>query len=166
MWDTPACALSFLVQQHDEADVLFDLLLAAQEPSRRRTLLAELTLSLTAHMQLEEQLFYPAVFAPNVEDELREANEDHLSIKNAVLDLVTLRLDDPQFAAKVRVAMEQASHHAREEEEGELFPRIRARVAPDQLQAFGLELAARYKALRRAASLRSLAGSSAQRLRL
>ncbi len=140
-------ALALIRTQHDEADALFTALHDATGPERRRAHLTELMIVMIAHMQIEERLLYPAVFTDELEAKLREATEEHLSIKRLLADLDAMPPDDPQFEAKVKVAMEQVEHHARVEEEAELFPKIRARVSQGQLDALGVEMLRSYETL-------------------
>ena len=143
----PLDALTLLRAQHDEADALFAALEEAGGPVRRRTRLAELTTVLMAHMRIEERIFYPSVYSDDLAGDLREANEEHLSIKRVLADLRALAVDDPQFDAKVKVAKEQVEHHAREEEEQQLFPKVAARVSQGRLDALGVDMQRLYDQL-------------------
>ncbi len=56
---------------------------------------------------------------------LDEAVEEHLSAKRLLKDILALKTGDQSLDAKLEVLKEQIEHHV-QEEEGELFPRVRA----------------------------------------
>ncbi len=141
-------ALDLLVQQHDEVDALIARLEDEElGPEKKQAVFFEMADKLAAHAAMEEQLFYPAVRAKKTEDLLLEANEEHLSIKRVLVDLMGIDLDDARFDATLSVLKEQVEHHAREEEEGELFPKIRPMFSDDELDALGGEMLALFERL-------------------
>jgi len=157
----PTDALTFIIRHHDEHEQLFEAVESA-EGAERKALLAELTRAMYAHVQMEEQLFYPAVFTKDLEDKLREANEEHLALKRIFADLAGMAVDDEQFAPKLKVAKEQAEHHERKEEEGELFPDVRKAMSRAQLDALGVELGLLYETLLVASTPQALARDTEQ----
>jgi hypothetical protein len=62
-------------------------------------------------------------------------------------DLLDLDVADEHFDAKISVLKEQVEHHAREEEEGKLFPMVRKLLDNDQLAAIGGEMLALFEEL-------------------
>ncbi|MBC7974461.1 MAG: hemerythrin domain-containing protein, partial [Myxococcales bacterium] len=78
---------------------------------------------------------------------LHESVEEHLSIKRVLADLLTMKLDDDQFDAKISVLKELVSHHAHEEEEEKLFPILRKKMDADQLAGIGNDLLAMFEDL-------------------
>jgi hypothetical protein len=54
-------------------------------------------------------------------------------------DLVS---DSEKFEPKLQVLMENVEHHAEEEEEGKMFPKIRELVDQTELEEIGQELEA------------------------
>jgi hemerythrin superfamily protein len=139
-------ALELLKSQHDEVDDLFTKI-EASESSRKAALFAELADKLAAHAKIEEQLFYPAVLAKQTEEILLESAEEHLSIKRLLADLLLLSVDHEHFDAKLSVMKEQVEHHAKEEEEGELFPKVKQLLATDELDALGGEMLSLFEQL-------------------
>lgn len=121
--DTTTDVLDLLTAQHEEMDQLFEQIEAGE--GDRRALLIELADKLAAHATVEEEVFYPFVMAKKTSDMLHESVEEHLAIKRTLADLITMRLDDDSFQAKLHVLKEQVSHHAHEEEEDKLFPEVR-----------------------------------------
>lgn len=139
-------ALELLEAQHAEVEDLIAKL-EASEPRQKATLFIELADKLAAHAKIEETIFYPAVMARQTEEVLLESVEEHLAIKRVLADLLELDVDDDQFDAKLSVMKEQIEHHAREEEEGELFPKVKKLLDADVLDALGGEMLATFEAL-------------------
>ncbi len=132
-------ATELLKSQHDEVKQLFAQLEASEEADEREALFEELADSLAAHATIEEKLFYPAAFAAETEDLLREAVEEHLAVKRLIVDLLDLPGDDDTFDAKLAVLKEQVEHHVKEEE-GQLFPKVEKAMGPKKLEQLGVTL--------------------------
>jgi len=133
-------ALELLTDQHDEVDELIEKLENTEDSDRKRALFTELADKLAAHATIEEKLFYPAVYAKQTEDLLRESAEEHLQIKRVLADMLGMDVDDEQFDAKLSVMKEEISHHAREEEEAELFPKVKKLFTEGDLEGLADEM--------------------------
>ena len=118
-------AMELLISQHDEVDELFAMIEKTDDAERKQAYFEELADKLAAHATIEEKLFYPAVNAKQTHELLVESTEEHLSIKRVLADLLELDVEDEQFDAKLKVMKEQVEHHARKEQEGELFPKVK-----------------------------------------
>ena len=142
-------ALGLIIEQHDKVDELIEELLDGKDMplERKRFLFNELADNLAAHAAMEEQLFYPMVKAKQTEEILLESTEEHLSIKRVLADLLETELDDPRFEARLEVLQEQVEHHAREEEERVLFPKLQRLISKDELEALGGEMLALFERL-------------------
>ena len=140
-------ALSLLKEQHEEVDKLVGKLEGARKLEQRQALFTELADKLAAHATIEEKIFYPAVKGKKTEDLLLESAEEHLSIKRVLADMLAMRVDDEHFDAKLSVLKEQVEHHAHEEEEKELFPKVRKQLSKDELEALGGEMASMFQQL-------------------
>jgi hemerythrin superfamily protein len=100
---------------------------------------------LTVHTTVEEEIFYPAVRAAQVDaDLLDEAAVEHASAKDLIAQIRSMDPDDDLYDAKVTVLGEYVNHHA-EEEEGEMFPK--ARRAKVDLEGLGEQIKSRKQAL-------------------
>lgn len=154
-------ALSLLKEQHDEVDALFQQLEKADDADRKQALFDELADKLAAHATIEETMFYPAVMARQTKDMLLESVEEHLAIKRVLADLLELDPEDEQFDAKCKVMKEEVEHHAREEEEGELFPKVKKLMSADELAALGSEMARRFEELLATEPRREVPGETA-----
>lgn len=115
----------------------------------RRELFEQVAEHLGLHIASEEEVFYPAIKAQNIEGVLLESLEEHLSLKRLLADLRAM--NDPAdevFEAKFKVLKEQAEHHHEEEEE-HLFPKVRERFGLAELERLGREMAAMQQTMRR-----------------
>jgi hemerythrin superfamily protein len=141
-------ALDLLIEQHTTVDKLIKRLESEGiSTEKKRAAFVELADSLAAHAAIEEKIFYPAVLAKKTEDMLLEATEEHLQIKRVLADMLELDVEDARFDAKLSVLKEEVTHHAHEEEEGKLFPKLRKMMSNAELQALGGELLVMFEKL-------------------
>jgi len=143
--DVTTDVLELLESQHSEVDELFERL--EKREGHRRVVFTELADKLAAHATVEEKLFYPAVMAKQTEDLLRESVEEHLSLKRLLADLIALDVNSDEFDAKLSVLKEQVSHHAHEEEEPKLFPKVKDLLDKDERAALGNEVLVMFEEL-------------------
>jgi hemerythrin superfamily protein len=129
-------AIELLKTQHDEAKALFKKIENADE-AEKGVLFDELADALAVHAAIEEKHFYPATKNARTEELLQEAVEEHLSVKRIIADLLELEPSDAQFDAKISVLREQVEHHV-EEEEGDLFPKVKKLLSDDELDDLGV----------------------------
>jgi hemerythrin superfamily protein len=132
-------AVKMLKQQHREVEQLFKQLEAASAAGPRRKAFEEIADALAVHATIEERHFYPGVKQKQTEEILFESVEEHLEIKRAIADLLTLDPEDETFEAKVKVLKEDVEHHV-EEEETALFPKVEKLIDVETLEAIGLEM--------------------------
>jgi len=98
---------------------------------------------LSAHAQLEEALFYPALKGATGETQetpLREAFEEHRLVKQLLRELSEMTPGEASFDAKFKVLRENVEHHA-EEEERELFA-MTSEMDPSDFRELGRTMAA------------------------
>jgi hemerythrin-like domain-containing protein len=132
-------ATKLLKQQHDEVKDLFKQFEEAEEPGEKQELFEQIADDFAAHGEIEEKIFYPAVYVGQLKEKLQEAVEEHLVAKRVVADLLDMEPSDEQFEAKMKVLKELIEHHV-EEEEGELFPLVRQSFAREELDALGQQM--------------------------
>jgi hemerythrin superfamily protein len=137
--------LDVLEAQHQEVDRLIAMI--EEGKGDRRALFVELANNLAAHATVEEKLFYPFVMTEDTSELLHESVEEHLSIRRVLADMITMRLDDEQFLAKLALLREQVSHHAHEEEEKELFPKVRRMFTLEERAGLGNDVIAMFEEL-------------------
>ena len=138
-------ATRLLVDDHNQVHVLFEdyrkLADAGAAADERRPLAEEICTLLTVHAALEEEIFYPAARAANVDAAvLDEAEVEHASAKELIAQIRDMEADAPLYDAKVRVLGEYIDHHVGEEER-ELFPKCRSSAM--DLNDLGVRIAAR-----------------------
>ena len=146
-------AIDLLESQHREVEKLFSKIEKAKSASAKAELFATIADKLAVHAAIEEHHFYPAVKAKRTEDILLESLEEHLGIKRVIADLLDVDAGDETFDAKCTVLQEQVSHHV-EEEETDLFPKVKKLFDKDQLEAIGQEMSAEQAELEAAGSPR------------
>lgn len=133
-------AIEMLTKQHRQMEAALKAVADAKGASRREAFVKAADL-LMSHVQIEEQLFYPAVKAKRTEDILLESLEEHLSLKRVLADLVAMPVDAETFEPKFHVLAEQAEHHHEEEEE-KLFPKVKKLLDAEELEALGARMGA------------------------
>lgn len=129
-------ATDLLEKQHRRAEAAFKKLEAGK--SDPAPILQQLADELTAHMVIEEKLFYPAVRKLD-EDMVFESFEEHAIASFALARLLSCEPDDPRFKARVVALKELIEHHVEEEEE-ELFPKVDAKMDESANQQLGAEM--------------------------
>jgi hypothetical protein len=152
--------LSMLEQDHKKVQKLFKEFEKKHraDPERAREIVEQACTDLEVHAALEEELFYPTVrdAMENEEDQelIAEALVEHDSAKQLIAQLRELDADDARYAATFIVLGEYVNHHI-EEEQGEMFKRVR------KLDLDLSELAQEMK-LRRQHMMEMLEGQSAE----
>ena len=138
-------ALAVLKDDHREVEALFTKFeaLGRRAYKTKAELVHQMTVALSKHAAIEEQVFYPEVrrAVSSLGDEVLEALEEHHVVKWTLSELEDLTPEDERFQAKVTVLMENVRHHVREEERG-LFPQVRKAMAAAKLQELGRGLQA------------------------
>lgn len=136
-------AIELLEMQHREVEKLFKALEAAESPAEKLKVFETLADALGAHGKIEEAIFYPAVKTRQTEELLKEAVEEHLSVKRIIADAMALEPENEQFMAKCTVLQEQIEHHVEEEEE-EMFKKVRGLFTAEELTVMGEQMANLY----------------------
>jgi hemerythrin superfamily protein len=133
-------AIVLLKNDHKTVEKLFKQFekLGDGAQKTKRKVVDEIIKELSTHAAIEEQHFYPAVrkAVEDAEDVVLEGLEEHHIVKWTLSELEGMSGDEERFDAKVKVLMESVRHHV-EEEEGEMFPKVREAVGRKDLQALG-----------------------------
>jgi hemerythrin superfamily protein len=143
-----------LKQDHAKVKKLFsqfDKLAKQQEIEAKVNIANQICAELIAHTLAEEEIFYPAAReATHADDMLNEANVEHDSAKDLIAQIQSMDPADEMYDAKVTVLGEYIEHHV-EEEEGEMFPKVREAKAREakvlDLKEMGAMLNARKQEL-------------------
>ena len=109
----------------------------------KQRLVDAMTTALSKHAGIEEQVLYPWArdSVRGIDDDVLEAFEEHRTVKWLLTELRTLDAGDERFDARVTVMIELVRHHV-EEEEDELFPRLRRAASRTELLELGDRLRA------------------------
>lgn len=104
----------------------------------KRHVVDRLIEALSVHAAIEEQFFYPVVRAtvPDTEHQTLESIEEHHVVKWLLSELESMSPEDERFDAKVAVLIESVRRHV-EEEEQDLFPKVRKELGRDSLNDLG-----------------------------
>lgn len=113
-----------LEADHREVEALFERIEQA-EGADRTPLIDELASSLQAHMELEEQVLYPAMAPITGQEPIEEGNNEHEVARTSLQELLGLAPDQPGFGAALEALKAAITHHV-EEEEGDVFPELRS----------------------------------------
>lgn len=130
-------AIEFLVRQHREAEELFSKVADAAS-SEREELVTELAHKLSAHMEIEEEVFYPAIYEVDSE-EIHHAIEEHDEAKVVLDKLLDTDVNDARFNATLKDLKEKVMHHVKEEER-DLFPKVRRETSAEELEDLYFEM--------------------------
>lgn len=134
-------ATALLEKQHRVVKSIFKKLEAGK--SDAQALLEELADNLAAHMAIEQEIFYPAVKAVKA-DLVAESYEEHSLAEIALKRLLGSRPGTDAFKARVVATKELIEHHV-EEEEGDLFPAVEAKLDKETLEDLGARMKARFE---------------------
>jgi hemerythrin-like domain-containing protein len=137
-------AITMLKDDHKKVEQLFKRFENAGDRAHieKRNIVDRIIEELSVHAAVEEQLFYPVVRAtvPGTEDVTLESLEEHNIVKWVLSDLDSMSPEDERFDAKVTVLIENVRHHV-DEEESELFPKVRDELGRSALGDLGDALA-------------------------
>jgi hemerythrin superfamily protein len=139
-------ALELLRSDHDTVRDLFEQFESAKESGNTGTMpqLAEQIFhELEVHTAIEEEVFYPAArdVGGEAESLVLEGVEEHHVVDVLMNEIRGLDPSAEEWAAKMTVLIENVEHHAEEEEE-ELFPKLREAFGDARLERMGEELEA------------------------
>jgi len=135
-------ALEVLKKDHQKVKELFEQAEEA-EGKEQQNIFDQIKTELETHARIEETVFYPAVQKhEELKDMVLESLEEHKQIKTLLKEMDNLTSDSEKFEPKLQVLMENVEHHAEEEEEGKMFPKLRKIMNKQQLEKLGADLEA------------------------
>jgi hemerythrin superfamily protein len=137
-------AISLLKDDHQTVERLFKRFEKTSDRAtvERRRIVDEIIKELSIHAEIEETIFYPAVrqAVPPSEEMVLESLEEHHVVKWVLSELEGMAPDAERFEAKVTVLIENVRHHV-EEEESDLFPKVRRALTRTALDNMGEAMA-------------------------
>jgi len=141
-------AIALLQHDHKEVEQLFRQFekLTERAHKSKEKIVLKIIRELAIHSAIEEMLFYPAVRTAALKSNARtlkeaggtvlESLEEHHVVKWTLSELEKMKPGDERFDPKVKVLMESVRHHV-EEEQDELFPKVRRLLGKDVLEELG-----------------------------
>ena len=136
-------AIALLKQDHQKVKQLMSEIEKTTERGvkTREELFGKLMAELTVHEKIEEEIFYPAVKeraeTKKVEELIAESYEEHHFVDMIAAEITKTPFDAEEWGAKFKVMMENIEHHAIEEEEGKLFPKVQRAFSKEELVDLG-----------------------------
>lgn len=134
-------ATKLLEKQHRKVEAIFKKL--ERGSSEAAELVEQLANDLAAHMTIEQELFYPAVQAVD-RDLISESFEEHALAEVSLKRLLATDPEADEFKARVTALKELIQHHV-EEEESELFPKVKKKLGDELLSKLGKQMKARFE---------------------
>jgi len=141
-------AITLLTRDHQEVERLFKQFekLTGRAQKSKQKIVTNIIRELAIHAAVEEMFFYPAVRTAALKAQTRalreaagtvlESLEQHHVVKWTLSELEKMKPEDERYDAKVKVLMESVRHHV-EEEQGELFPKVRRLLDKQMLAELG-----------------------------
>ena len=115
--------MTILKADHREAKKLLTALGESEEGPERERMANELNAALTLHMEIEENIVYPAVKQYVGEEDEEEAEIEHGLARDALAKMMSM-VDVPGFGAAAEMLKGGIEHHV-EEEETEILPELK-----------------------------------------
>jgi len=137
-------AISLLTEDHRTVEQLFaDYERGLQAPEAKRQVVDQLIRELSVHAAIEEAYFYPEVRKALGEggELVDESLHEHQEVKEILAALEDMDPADAAYDQTVAALIADVRHHVEEEEEGEMFPKLRAALSAEQLGDIGEKLA-------------------------
>lgn len=147
-------ATDLLERQHKEVKTLFKKIENAGNREKAQ-LFEQLATNLVAHDVIERELFYPACEeAMGMTDILGESLVEHGTAEFGLYQ-ADRALGDDDFDYKVTVLKELIVHHA-DEEEKELFPKVKKAIGSEELEELGVQMEQRFAEVKEQGDYRSI----------
>lgn len=133
-------ALQLLANQHEKVDRAFDRYanLPKDATQERIDLAREVIEDLVGHAAIEEAAFYPTVrdALPGADEEIDHDLEEHQEAKELLNRLDGVEPSSDEYEAVMGELIPAIRHHV-EEEENDLFPRVREALTADERAELG-----------------------------
>ncbi len=124
--------IDLLIQQHREADALFEAFRNAQDDASKKELCIQLAESLTLHATVEERWIYPVARRVIGEDKIQHSVDEHAEVKRLIADILRSRNDVGGLAAKVGELEMMVKRHVTDEEQN-VLPQFGQKVTEEEI---------------------------------
>lgn len=146
-------AIELLKTDHDKVDRLFQKIKATPDGDHQQ-LFEQIKAELDIHTHIEETIFYPKLKEEKeLEDIVLEGIEEHHQAKIFLRELAALSETSEKFEPKLKVLMEDITHHV-QEEEGKMFPKVEKIFDTATLEDLGKQMAAEKKSFQKSNTAR------------
>lgn len=115
--------MAILKADHREVKKMLTSLGESEEGLEREKMTAEVEAALNLHMQIEEDIIYPAVAEYVGEEDEVEAEIEHRLVREALSKMMSM-VEMPGFGATAEMLLGGIEHHVKEEE-SEILPELR-----------------------------------------
>lgn len=131
-------ALELIAADHQRVEDLFTRYEKATDTKDKTDIAHEVIHELAVHGEVEELVFYPRLrdAVPDGTDLAEEAIHEHVEMKETLNRLDSMTAEDPEFDGTMRELMVEVRHHV-EEEENDIFPKVRAACSDSDLADMG-----------------------------
>ncbi len=138
-------AIELLTTDHAAVEQMLRQIETLPEGDARSELVAGVIRELSVHSAIEEQVLYPAMrkALPDGNHLVQEAIDEHQQVKETLAAIE--RADSPTERHTHLVSLIGNVRHHVDEEETELFPKLRASITTAELQEMGGKLSAAKK---------------------
>lgn len=129
--------ISMLEQDHRKVEQLFAQYRSSQDP----TIAEQICTELQVHTTIEEDVVYPVVKkdVPEGKELEQEAEKEHEEVEGLIKQVQKVGYDDPSVPGLIQKIEEGVTHHV-EEEESEMFPKLRESITGTKLTELGEKL--------------------------
>ena len=134
-------ALELLKQDHAKVKKLFEQAEDADQ-KEQQAIFTQIKTELEIHAHIEESVFYPAMQRYNeLKDMVAESLEEHSKVKTLLKEMEAMAGSE-DFEDKLEELIDNVEHHAEDEEESKMFPKVRDLVSAAELDKLGTQLQA------------------------
>ena len=135
-------ALELLKNDHDKVSELFKKVKATESEAAHHQIFEKIKEELETHTHIEETIFYPTIMVnEEIKDIVLEGIQEHKQAKTLLREIPNLADGSEVFEAKFKVLMEDIEHHV-EEEEDDMFKKVRKAFDSKQLEELGAQMEA------------------------
>jgi iron-sulfur cluster repair protein YtfE (RIC family) len=122
-------ATVLLDEDHNEVIRMFEQYKSAKDQARQKVLARQICQELLVHMQIEEEIFYPAyIKATGDQENLKDGLEEHQEARELIA-----KLEEAPTDAKLMLELEDGILHHVNDEREKMFPKARKTQGMDLL---------------------------------
>lgn len=139
-------ANELLTRQHREVEQKYERFTGAAGKTREN-LAKDILTDLTAHAEIEEEFYYPALEEAGEDSMAAEYKAEHVAMKTNIAKLSMMSLDSDEYEPTMKALMESVLMHA-QEEESEGMPEAAVVLGEEKLQELGPKMERRFAELK------------------